>query len=595
MNKIPYPYFTTVIVLAFFAFAMSAFISRSVFDRLPHLEDEFAYQYQARIFAGGQIVIDSPTPQNAYWQPFVIDHEGQRFGKYTPGYPAVLAIGVLLGQAWVINAFAAMLTITLTYRLGREIFSADVGVMAAVLVACSPMALLLNATLMAHSVALFYTTLFMLAYWRLEQGQQSYLWGAVAGLALGLLAASRPLTSIAIAAPFIAWSGARLLQTLIPWRPHRVRQVLLPLVLLAAVATTLASSIPLFNYIATGEATRNPYTLIWEYDAVGFGECCGRNGHTLERALLHTRNDLTLTASDLFGWQIAPITAEIEDYLLHGARTYPASGYSLWLLPLGVIVGLLFHKHKHPRQLYSLIALWAVIVSAWVLMVVRIEAVPFVGDGLVTQTGFSYMWVGFTLVFLLLPLFALLRWRDTAHVPYTWMLMSVTLGIVIVQLLYWIGSQRYSTRYYFEALSAAALLGALPLAWLARRARLLVYGALIGVSGFFLLYYTLPRINVLHEFNRMSPALLNAVDQRRVDDRPVLVIVNGTASGDNRVRWRSYGALLAETSPYLDSPVVVARDYGTPGMRDAILDRFPDRQIIEMFAVGNEGMFVDEP
>ncbi|NLF77466.1 MAG: hypothetical protein GX573_17365, partial [Chloroflexi bacterium] len=42
------------LVCIWFAFGASAVVSRAIFDRLPHLEDEFAYLYQARIFARGE-------------------------------------------------------------------------------------------------------------------------------------------------------------------------------------------------------------------------------------------------------------------------------------------------------------------------------------------------------------------------------------------------------------------------------------------------------------------------------------------------------------------------------------------------------------
>jgi len=69
----------------------------------------------------------------------------------------------------------------------------------------------------------------------------------------------------------------------------------------------------------------------------------------------------------------------------------------------------------------------------------------------------------------------------------------------------------------------------------------------------------------------------------------VLVLVTGTD-----VRWRAYGALTALTSPYLDSPIVVAWVYDE-SVRDQIVAQFPHRQIIEMAAAGNRAWFVDAP
>ncbi|MDQ7035375.1 MAG: glycosyltransferase family 39 protein [Anaerolineae bacterium] len=614
--KINY-YALLAVILAFFAFFMTALVSRTVFERLPHLEDEIAYLYQANIFAGGQIVIEQPQPRQAFWQPFVIDHNesGNRFGKYTPGWSAVLALGVLLGQAWVINGFLAALTVALVYRLGHEVFSPDVGIIAAILTAFSPAALLLNATLMAHTAALFYTTLFIYAYWRLSHKKRAVVWGAIAGIALGLLAASRPLTTVAIGLPFIVWSGLRLIALFIEnyrlsWAEGSPAMIamLKPLLMLTACTLVLATSIPLFNYAATGDSSQNLYELVWDYDQIGFGECCGRNGHTLEKGFNHAGFDLTLTASDLFGWQLEPITPQLIAHFQTQANNLPVRGYSFFLLPLGVITGLFAFRQGQKRQdilvLIGAIIIWSMVALAWVLFPKNLNYE--IGDSTVAQLlkttpaiirdpSFAWIWFRVAMIGLLFPLILWVRWQHNPQIPYTWLLLSIVLGIVLVQMLYWIGSQRYSTRYYYEALTAAALLTALPLAWLAQKVnRPLVIGAVLLLTVVTLYHYSTPRIMALYRFNGISSELIAGVEERRTDDSPVLVIINGDATGDNRVRWRAYAALMAVTSPYLDSDIVGARDYGSSGMREQIVAQFPNRQIIEVQAAGNDTWFIDD-
>ena len=82
--------------LVMFTVVMTAVISRTVFERMPHLEDELAYLYQAKVFASGHIVAEIPEPRRSYWQPFVVDdvENGTRFGKYTPGWPLALSAEV---------------------------------------------------------------------------------------------------------------------------------------------------------------------------------------------------------------------------------------------------------------------------------------------------------------------------------------------------------------------------------------------------------------------------------------------------------------------------------------------------------------------
>src|SRR5258708_19100891 len=124
------PGMIAVIMMAFFTLAAGVIINRTVFERLPHLEDEFGYLFQAKVFAGGHAyAVRSPEdPVAQFWQPFVIQPETQsdgvlkRFGKYTPGWPLLLTFGVLLGTPWLINPMLAMLSVALVYRLGTGVF-----------------------------------------------------------------------------------------------------------------------------------------------------------------------------------------------------------------------------------------------------------------------------------------------------------------------------------------------------------------------------------------------------------------------------------------------------------------------------------------
>ncbi|MBE2182245.1 MAG: hypothetical protein IAE89_02355 [Anaerolineae bacterium] len=606
-----------VMALALFSFALSVILSWTVFERLPHLEDELAYLFEARVIAGGNFVIPSPEPSAAYWQPFVVDQNGLRFGKYTPGYPLQLAAGVIAGAPWIINAFFAALSVALVYRIGREIFkSEDTGVIAAALVAFSPMAILLNASLMGHSAALFWVGLFLYAYWRLDlwfgrlvqetspphpfplheegranvvsQGEVSLKrplrpalrWGALAGFALGMVFITRPATALAVAVPIIAWSGVCLLRAL-RTRRDLLPRLLAPLAALSAITILLALIVPLYSYQATGDPQTNLYTFVWSYDRVGFGEGYGRHGHTLEKGVRHMRFDLSLTAADLFGWQLQSIRddsggvrADLTDHFVNQADYYPATGLSWILLPFAFIV---VYKERS-----LLIFLWLALGLGWL-------ALPFLmNDGALTRVpAFAWVNVFGLLLWLCAPLLVL-RGRTAV---WTWLLAAVALSLIIVQLTYWIGSQRYSTRYYFEALFSLAILSALPLAWLIQRLKHydVVYAGFAVLLALSFFNYSLPRVNVLHGFNLINRELVDAVEARREPGRDLLVLV----SGDN-VRWRSYGELMALTSPYLDSDIVVAR-VSSQANRDAVIGHFPTRQIIEIHAVENDASFVDTP
>lgn len=504
-------------VFIFLTFILSLWSSHAVFEQLPHLEDELAYLHQAQIFADGDIIQDSPQPRNAFWKPFVIDFQERRFSKYSPGWSMGLAIGVLLGRTWVINAYFGMLTVALVYRLATEIYNHRVGLFAAFLLTFSPMMLLLNGSLMSHTSAHFAALLFIYSLWRIEQGKHTTRWGLLGGIGLGLLVINRTLTALAIATPFIIYSLLRLLFILIRQR-QTFKRAIAPLIALSLITLMLGSLVPLYRWAATGSPAINPYELVWSYDKVGFCDTCGRSGHTLEKGIRHAAQDLTLTVADLFGWQWTPLTMAQKHHLLYKSTAYPGIGYSWILLPFGLFWGIKQHQTR--------------------------------------------------------------RW--------TILLASVPLCLIGGYVAYWVGSQRYSTRYYAEAIGVVAILSAIPLGYLSRYVGRWLWVGLIALTLYTGTIYTYPRLMLLHGFNGVSQSIIDAVNQRRQTDRPVLVILTET---NRPMTWRANGSLMAVTSANLDSDIVLARDKPDQRYREQIIAQFPNHEIIDMYGSGSKSWF----
>lgn len=499
------------------AFYMSLYISRTVFERMPHLEDEIAYLHQAQIFARGEIVQDSPSPRSVYWKPFVVDFGGKRFSKYTPGWSALLAVGVKLGNPSIVNAWFAALSIAFLARLGSLIYNRETALFAAALLTFSPAFLLLSGSLMGHTAALCAGLAFALGYLKLAQGERAHGWAVLAGLGLGVLSANRALTALALVAPFALWSALRLWAAM---RQAHLWRTLSPLLLMALVALPFALTVPLYRYAATGDPTLNTYTLVWTYDRVGFGAAYGRSGHTPLKGLGNAANDLTLLAADLFGWQWGALNPTQREHLLLHASRYPGVGFSWVLLPLGV-------------------------------------------------------WLG---------------WRmGGTRRRNTYILLALPVSLIAAYMLYWVGSQRYSTRYYFEAFGALALLSAIVPAWLIQRAprwRIAVYGAFVLITSLSLLSYTLPRVRLLYGFNGVSQSVINGVNGLRQTDKPLLVILTQQPYSQT-MTWRANGTLLVVTGAYLDSEIVLARDQADKRHRTEILARFPDHEVLDLVGAGS--------
>jgi hypothetical protein len=296
-------------LLAFAGFLASALVTQRVFEGVPHIEDEIAYVWQARALIDGHLTISSPPHHSSYIVPFIVDYQGERFGKYPPGWPALLSVAIRLDlRAWI-NPFLAGLGVWLTYLLGKRVFGEFVGLLAAGLTVSSPFFLMNSGSLLSHPFGLVLSSLFALgwleSFWDdktakniddSSRAKKQWVYISISALALGVLILTRPMTALAVAAPF-GIHGLYLL-----FRSDARKR--LRLLVFALMAILFIGIYLLWQYSLTGDALLNPYTLWWPYDKVGFGPGYGRvpGGHTLNLALINTRNSLIVGMNDLFGW-----------------------------------------------------------------------------------------------------------------------------------------------------------------------------------------------------------------------------------------------------------------------------------------------------
>lgn len=270
-------------------------VSTLAFERLPHLEDEVAYLFQAKTLALGRLTVPSPAHADAFWLPFVLDYEGRRFGKYPPGWPAILAPGELIGLPWLVNPLLAALALYLVYRLGRALYDERTGVLAAALGLTSPLLLVLAGSYLSHLASLVLLLLFSL--WFVQTARGGNRWFAVgSGLALGAAFLVRSLTAVGYAVPFALYGLVQVLRRRQPHWPNYL--------LVALAGAALASLLPVYQWAVTGDPWLNPYLLWWPYDKIGFGPGVGwmPGGHSLSYAWLNLQQDLATAATDVLGW-----------------------------------------------------------------------------------------------------------------------------------------------------------------------------------------------------------------------------------------------------------------------------------------------------
>ena len=333
---------TLVLILCILAFVITAAVAYFAFERLPHLEDEVAYLFQARTMALGRLTAPSPDVEQAFWTPFVLDYEGQRFGKYPPGWPGVLAAGVLVGLPWLVNPLLAALSLYLVYRLGQTLYDERAGLLAALLGLTSPLFLVLSGSYLSHLASLVWLLLFSLWFVWTVQGRSR--WFALgAGLALGLAFLTRSLTAMAYAAPFMAYSLVQVLRR----RPNWPRYLLV-----AAAGAAVAALLPVYQWAVTGDPWLNPYLLWWPYDRIGFGPGIGAmpGGHSLHYAWINLKQDLSRTATDLLGW---PALSWIPPVLGLALRPRRGKDWALAAPFACLVIAYLFYWIGSPARLWG--------------------------------------------------------------------------------------------------------------------------------------------------------------------------------------------------------------------------------------------------
>jgi hypothetical protein len=309
-------------------------VAANVFEDLPHLEDEFANLWQAKVFAQGSISLATPPEPQSFLVPFVVDYDGVRFGKYPPGWPAALALASKLDAEGWVNPVLAGLCVWLVYRLGSRLVGPGAALLGAFLAATSPAMLMLAGSLMSHVFSLFLTLSLAQAWYALfargaPQPRPVWLLVALAGASLGLLVLTRPLTALGVALPF-AIHGLFLWARGGParWRPA----------LVGLVAVAVGLLFPLWNAAQMGDPIANAYSLWWDYDRIGFGPGIGRiaGGHSPQLAFYNARFSLRAGQHDLFGWPY--ISGALVPFGLYGLRRRVAAWLAAASLPALILV-----------------------------------------------------------------------------------------------------------------------------------------------------------------------------------------------------------------------------------------------------------------
>ena len=177
-------------------------------DRFPLTNDEFAYLFQARLFAHGELAHDWGSLADFFTSPQTQNVGGRIFSVVLPGHSAVLAPGLLLGLPELLPRMLAALSVALTWSLGVRLGIAR-PLWAAWCLALSPAFLGVESLYLSHASSLPLALLFAwctlggLDAARAGATRRAFVLAAFGGLALSLAFVVRPVTALALALPYL--------------------------------------------------------------------------------------------------------------------------------------------------------------------------------------------------------------------------------------------------------------------------------------------------------------------------------------------------------------------------------------------------------
>ena len=286
-------------LVAVLAGAVVFLVATTVFRYHSVNHDEGVYLLQAAMLLEGQVELQAGELAGAFRPWFFVEDGGRLYPKYTPVPAAMYAVSMaLFGEPRVTLAAVAAGNTGLVALLGTLVFDRRVGVVAAVLFAASPLALITSAVFLPYAPTTFLNLCFAVAYlYSIRDG--SLVAAGVAGFAIGVAFFARPYTAVLFAAPFIAHALYRVASTLYeqslrplpgPIRRHGLTAALG----LVFVGVTLA-----YNLRLTGSALVFPYEVFAPLDGPGFGQ-----REILEHSIEYTPA-LALRANGYVLWYLA--------------------------------------------------------------------------------------------------------------------------------------------------------------------------------------------------------------------------------------------------------------------------------------------------
>ncbi len=294
-------------------FGICTFISVVVFDGIPRV-DETTYFFHAKYFSQGMLTLPLPHPplDEAFGTYLIDSYDGKWFATWPPGWPMVLAVGIIFNVYWLLNPLMAAMSILLFHFFVRSIMDRGTANLITCLMAISPWFLATSSTLMSHTLVYF----LILGAWCLlikTHDRPTFYAPLIAGGLMGMVFLTRPLDGLVIGTLTGLWTLIYL----------KVRTQWTTPLFYGAGCLAVGGLIFPYNAHLTGSLFQTPLNTyldkLWGIGAnqLGFGADIGPQpnwgrldpypGHSPFEALVQAQQMFYALNFELFGWGIGSV------------------------------------------------------------------------------------------------------------------------------------------------------------------------------------------------------------------------------------------------------------------------------------------------
>jgi len=234
--------------------ALTWYTARVTLDAFPNSGDEYAYWLQATLMRHGKLYIESPPPNIRHFfdLPHILN-DGRYYGKYSPGWPLLLCLGVFVGFPWAVNGLLGAVLQGVVYWTARRHVSICAANVTLLLLTINPFFIFNSASYFTHPSCALAVAIAYLSYFEWLENPTSHGNMALLGASVGYGGLIRSFTTATLALPLAVHALWRLWQ-------FRKRKDVLWTALSGALPLAVCSGIFLgYNDLTTGDPFLQPF------------------------------------------------------------------------------------------------------------------------------------------------------------------------------------------------------------------------------------------------------------------------------------------------------------------------------------------------